>query len=299
MEPKKRYKKLTCSNDFGKSITMGRGLPVVLNSIEGLSGAKLEMETSNSPGQDGETIDAIWLGPKDMVIKGFIRESWDKQEQYKAALMRVFNPNACLELLLTFAGKTFHLVGARADEGVEFLEKNHYTEPQQFEISIYAVDPYWREPEEVVLLEEVSNFFSFPLEIPEEGMEIATVNVGGQNIINDADGICPVIIEIPGAMQTPYIQNVRVVDGEEVLEFIKVDTPLLESETLVINTEYGNKTVTIINDQGEQRDAFNYIDLESTFFRLHQGSNKIWFRAEVGNDDAKVKIRYQKRYAGV
>ncbi len=66
-----------------------------------------------------------------------------------------------------------------------------------------------------------------------------------------------------------------------------------------IDTTPGKKTVYFIEEDGTERNVFNWIDLESTFFQLVIGENEIQYTADNDIQGAEVNMYYQKRYVGV
>ena len=81
-------------------------------------------------------------------------------------------------------------------------------------------------------------------------------------------------------------------------EFIKVERTLTTDDTLYITTEFGNKKVEIERN-GVRNNAFNYIDLDSTFFQLKVGDNMIEYTTDNDLEPQSVEIRYRNRYLGV
>lgn len=288
------YKKLIYKNELGKSVIISRDSSLILTNIIGLDSPELSIETVSSPFQDGETIQHEKLEPREVVIQGFINADWQSREAIKSDLKRVFNPKLSGELTFEYLGKTYLLQNCRAISGMQFAKIDLYTLPQPFEITLYAEDPYWLDGEAVNFeLNQVDPLFEFDLELTEDGIEMGSMNNSGVAYYNDGDAPTPVVIEIFGPVQTPKVVNL------ETGEFIAVKQPLLGNEKMIINTEFGNKSVVIVNDRGEERNAFNYIDLNSTFFELQPGDNWIKFEAEVGADTATINIKFRKLYTGV
>lgn len=113
-----------------------------------------------------------------------------------------------------------------------------------------------------------------------------------KEIINSGHVETPVEIEFHGPAVNPRITNLTT--GE----FIRIKRELTSDDTLYINTAFGKKTVEIERN-GIREDAFDYIDLASSFFSLQPGSNVVEYQSENGLDPQSVEIHYYNRYIGV
>jgi hypothetical protein len=82
-------------------------------------------------------------------------------------------------------------------------------------------------------------------------------------------------------------------------EFVKINREIDATQILIISTEFGKKKVEIKAADGAITNAFNYIDLDSTFFQLQPGNNEIEYLTNNSDKASKVIIRYQNRYVGV
>jgi hypothetical protein len=79
-----------------------------------------------------------------------------------------------------------------------------------------------------------------------------------------------------------------------------VNKTLATNEILMIDTTFGNKTVTLKNkDTGEETNAFGYIDLSSVFLSLDVGTNTLNYSADDMGVETLVEIRYARRFIGL
>lgn len=81
-------------------------------------------------------------------------------------------------------------------------------------------------------------------------------------------------------------------------EYVQVNRTLTSDDVLFINTAFRNKIVEIERN-GIREDAFDYIDLGSTFFSLQLGDNLLQYSTQNDLNPQSVIIRYKKRYLGV
>ena len=98
-------------------------------------------------------------------------------------------------------------------------------------------------------------------------------------------------IEFNGPTELPKITKI------DTGEFIEVSVALLEGEKLIINTDKSSIEVKIVNAQGEEIPAYNYINPLSSYFMLSEGLNNLMFNVAYGNP--VVKVYYMERYVGV
>ena len=69
-------------------------------------------------------------------------------------------------------------------------------------------------------------------------------------------------------------------------------------EVITVNTHFQNKRVEL-NKNGVVSNAFNWIDLESTFLQLDQGDNLFRYDADEGIDNLEVSIYHTPMFLGV
>ena len=81
-------------------------------------------------------------------------------------------------------------------------------------------------------------------------------------------------------------------------EYVQVNRTLTSDDILYISTMFRNKVVEIETENGRE-DAFNYIDLGTTFFYLQVGDNMLEYSTENDLNPQSVTISYRKRYLGV
>jgi hypothetical protein len=134
--------------------------------------------------------------------------------------------------------------------------------------------------------------FFFELIFP-EGDDIIFSSLSNQEVIinNTGDVPAPVRIQFLGGSTNPTITN------ETTGEFITVNKVIASNEILEITTGYGDKRVELIADDGTRTNAFNYIDLDSTFFSLALGENILSYNADSGACSTR-SIYYSNKYLG-
>lgn len=140
--------------------------------------------------------------------------------------------------------------------------------------NVFEFEHEFKEPEELTrriteLIKEIDNFGT----VKETGMEIL--------IIANADVVNPVVHHIE--------QN----------KFVRIEKTLKTGEAIRITTGIDDKMVYFIDAAGKETEANGYIDEDSEFIQLINGSNNIQYDAEEGAEHMDVSIKYRTLYLGV
>lgn len=270
--------------------------PYYFLSQQGCDGTDAAAILAKAPYQRGKTRLGANIEPRVITVKCcLVTDSAEEFEARRAELLHALNP--LKPGRLTVIGKTFHrqFSNTQVTDAPVFDDKN-YNSPDgitYFSFSLMAPGNFIEDAAEAqATLMEAEPSFSFILEFADE-IIFGNMSVGRVIFNNDGDVETPLIIEIPGPVQTPMITN------ETTGEYIRVHTPILANEVMTINTAFGEKSVVIRDDAGNARNAFHYIDIQSSFFQLVAGENSLRFRAEEGNDTAEVTVRFRRLYLGI
>lgn len=288
--------KLKYVNSNNKSVELGNAAPFLILTVDGLGSPQNEIYTQKSPYQDGVTVTGSSLESRNIVIEGKIIDSNRANRQiYRNTLLSVLNPKLSGKLIIDL-GNEQRQIECKVEQAPYFASgsgQNH----QDFSVSLIAPNPYFQDIAEskTDISTETGNL-EFPLEIPVEGLELSIRTISYiTNIYNQGDVDTPIKVKLKavGTVINPIIENLNT--GE----FIRIKRTLLEGDTLEINTEFGNKRVEIIKEDGSRENVFHYIDYKSTFFSLTGGDNTIKYDAEVGENNLDVSIYYTPNYLGI
>lgn len=282
--------KLVFTNSRGQSITIGNTAPFILSKIDGTGSPQTTILTSKAPGQDGKSYHRTLLEERILSIEGTVfgtssEDMFKKRQQ----LCSIFNPK--LEGTLTYmndAGN--HEINCTVQDSPSFKDKS---EPiQEFLVQLFCPNPFWLDSYiSSKKLSYIMGGLSFPLKLP----TIFATRGHKAIIINAGDAETPVEIEFYGPATNPVIKN------NTINKYIKIKRDIGENDKLIINTEFGNKTVKIIRADGSIEDAKYYIDLnpDFEFWSLQVGENEIEYSSNNDSQKNKVIISYRNRYVGV
>ncbi len=265
----------------------------ILQNWEGFGEVPVSLQTRKAPYQDGVTVMEQLLEPRHLSLEIVILGD-NKQEVYnkRRFLQSLFNPKPGAGRLEWYHpnGKVYSIEvipdGTPAFPGGEARTNRS----QLATVDLMAPNPVW---ENVVTMKlklfSLVSLFAFPLRLPTQ------MGVKGDRrvVCNEGDVATPVRIVFHGPAVNPTVTN------ETTGQYIRVKQELLHGERLVINTTFGAKSVVLQNSNGEQTNAFRYIDLGSELWQLVPGKNVLSYSADVGADEAVVEVYYREWYVGV
>lgn len=287
--------KLIYKNERGDTLRFGDRAPFLVTAIEGLGSPQNIISKSKSPLQDGSTITMTSLEDRGLMFQGVILEN-DRviRQRLRRQLIKVFNPKLNGELTIERDGTVKKI--ECVPELAPFFPSNMQNNYQEFSIQLFSANPYWQDPistkKEVAIWRES---FEFPLEMLEQGIELGYREPSLiVNVINDGDVECGIRIEFKAlaSVTNPSLFNVNK------REFFKINKSMVAGEVITVTTDFQNKKV-LSNINGIERNAFNWIDFESTFLQLDVGDNLLRYDAEEGLENLAVTIYYTPQYLGV
>ena len=257
----------------------------ILN-YDGLESTEYDLEVQNNINDCGGTMKKKRILPRPISIE-FEYRGKDKSGT-RQKLIRFFSPYRFGILTVGFLGVE-RKIEYEVSGTFGFKNKNiHY--PLTGLLELVCMDPMFYDT--IQTGERIStwiNGWRWPFTLP---FKLKQRGESKKNIINSGDVETPVEIQFHGPAVNPKITNLTT--GE----FIRVKRELTTDDTLYINTAFGKKKVEIIRN-GVSEDAFDYIDLASSFFSLQVGDNVIEYSTENDLDPQSVAIYYYNRYIGV
>jgi len=112
------------------------------------------------------------------------------------------------------------------------------------------------------------------------------------NAQNDGDVPCPVLITFTGPATNPRIIK------QETLEYIRINATLSAADYFIINTAFGQKTITFVQG-GIAKNGTAFLDLGSTFFQLDVGANTVYFEDDSVASTATATMEWAERFVGL
>jgi hypothetical protein len=260
--------------------------------MDGLGSVQNTVYRHKSPSQDGTTATGSALEERAPVIEGVIL-SRDK-DMYRQALLRAFNPklSGTLRYERRQVVKEIDCIPELAPAFPSDYSKTY----QAFLITLLCPNPFWRDisanKAEIAIWRGA---FEFPLELVSEGIEVGFREPSLiVNVFNPGDVPCGMKIQFKAlaTVETPSLFNVNT------REQFKINKTLAAGEVITVTTHFQNKRVEL-NQNGVISNAFNWIDLGSTFMQLDVGDNLLRYDASSGLDNLEISIWHTPQYLGV
>jgi hypothetical protein len=280
--------RFTFVSAYGRSIVIDYDGPNVLEGYEGIGRGEVIQRATSGYKRIGNTLQETKYGIRIMTIT-FSIEADTMTEAYmrRSEMGSVFNPLAG-EGILTYENNA-----VRRSIKCEVTQQPDPTERsgllQQYQVELTAQESLWFDPDETVrLVQDFVSGLRFPIRF---NPTIRFSRRGDAlNSVNTGDVPAPIRTEFRGGCTNPRI--VLTNTGE----FIKIgysghDITLLNTDKLIVDTAYGNKTANLIHEDGTIVPVDDYIDDSSNFFSLPIGPYKVTFMADAGSPQAYIAYR--------
>lgn len=286
-------------NTSGGTISFGVGSIYHVNvskDVTGLSDLEDTIYSTSSNGQDGDTYVGVRIEPRNIVIKGKIKDTTKvNQLMYRRNAAKILNPKIAGTLYYT-VGTYQRKIGAIVDGAPKFSRPD---QSQEFEVDFKCLSPFWEEERETK--EDIATWigdWEFPCEIIRDDEQSMIFGHHEESVIvdvyngGDITTGMKLVFRALGALSNPLLFNVNT------REFIQVNIDLESGDVLTIDTNYGSKTVTLLHN-GATSNVYRYIDTDSTFMQLDVGDNLFRYDASSGFDNLECSIYYSKKYLAV
>lgn len=246
----------------------------------------------------GKHLDSTVLSPRDISIVGWII-GFDLYEikKKKVLLDKAINP--MYEIRLEIGN---YALNFRPDTSIQFSREWDYNNGYMVKFQIQGTAPM-----PLFLLKDYETYrknvekrsdFHFPFSIPKnKGVKFGYFPLESiRTMPNDGDVESGMVITLTaGAIATknPAIKNLTT------NEIIKFNMTLNMGEKLIVDTQLGNQTATLV--QGSLKtNAMKYLTIESDIdMVLALGFNKLSVEADTGEDDLDVNVEFSPRFLEV
>ena len=255
-----------------------------LLEVHGLEASDYEINITEHYSGIGGYVKKKKIQPREIYFTADCMD-WNSCEEQRQRLIKFFNPLNSGILKVNYCGIERYI-----NYEVESLKDNRTNLYEQLNFTVYIIcpDPYFYELEKIEELTTWTGGLNFPLNLP---FSLKQKGENIKNIYNDGHVDTAVEIIFRGPAINPKVIN------QTTGEFIQVNRELTSEDTLYITTKYRNKKVEIERN-GVKTNAFNYIDLDSTFFSLKVGDNLMEYSTE-SLEPQGVSIKYSNKYLGV
>lgn len=259
-------------------------------SITGLNPPQAQINTTTVVGLDGAKFNSAKLETREIVIRLKINGEVELNRQ---TLYRFFPTKMWCKFYFKCENRDVFIEGY-----VESAEVNLFSPAEIMQIAILCPQPYFKSLEAVIdSISKVTPVFYFPFSINIDEPEIISSLDVDQitDIINDSDTDTGLIITISvfAAPTKIMIQNT------ETGEAITLNYQFAAGDLVTINTNKGQKSVTLLRD-GVASNLFAALEKGSVFFQLVPGDNYFSYMLTGAQDsDVDIIFRHYTVYRGV
>lgn len=255
-------------------------------SIDGLTPVKANLNFSTVGVNDGSIYNSGRKDNRNIVLS---IKPLRNIEENRIALYKFFP----LKRVCSFYFKN----GSRdvfVDGIVESVSGSLFEQSQTIQVSIICPSPDFKALEETI--DDVSQIipqFSFPFAISAAGVAFSTIDkVAEKNVYNAGDAESGLIIEMRalGEVSDPKIYD-------EAANSFELDIDLVAGDIITINTNKGEKSVTLFRD-GTETNIINLVKPNPTWFTLQPGDN-VFLHAATNDDLLQIVFRHRSQYEGV
>lgn len=279
---------LIVENESNEQLELTNSEAYDVIKIDGLTPSGATINTSSVAGLDGTRFNSASIAQRNLVIYLNIKSPVEENRQQ---LYKYFRVKRKCKIYFKNQNRDVFIEGY-----VETFEADLFGMTQQPQISIICPEPFFKAVDEILV--EFSNtlaLFEFPFSIPEEGIEFSRIESMTTKYINAGDietGAIITLSALSNQILNPIIYN------RTSNEFFKLAVDLSEGDTLVINTNKGEKSVRLIKS-GVETNLLNKITSGSTWLQFQPGVNEISYDADEGAANLKVNVAITQKYGGV
>lgn len=281
---------LIYKNADGASVTLRQVKPLFLTKLDGIGNIRQTINTFHAPEQDGAFYISSTLDMRNITIEGTIlSHSVDESFEYRKQLLKTFTPK--LRGTLIYRGRQIACIVEEAG-----FSQSSIARAPAFFISLLCPSPFF-ESLEIIRAELASwqDNFSFPLEITPPGIELGIRQPSQIITIDNAGDVscgCEIVFKALGSVSDPELLNM------DTGEYMKINTDMVVGQEIQVYTHFaGKRVVSIVGTTSTN--AFNLIDIGSTFLQLAAGRNTLRYDAGSNIDLLEVSIFYREQYLGV
>lgn len=280
---------LTIERQDGERLTLTQSQSAYKVKYTGLGPVDADIITSALGMVDGEKYNGSRVGARNIVLTVYIGGN---VEANRIRLYQYLAPKSKVKLYYKNESREVYAEG--------YVESNL---PNQFEaisynqISIICPRPYLSAIEAIV--QDITNtvdMFEFPFAIEEEGIEFSALDGGSYaNMHNSGDVSTGAIFRVFAQSEVvgPNIYNAIT------NKFLKLSGVLEAGDLLTINTNAGNKRLTITKSTGAVVNVLHRLAPGSTWLQLTVGDNYIAYTADSGEAAMSVSVEHNDLFVGV
>lgn len=261
----------------------------VIERIEGLAPVAATISIDEIPGYDGAQYNSARVPTRNIVIYITLRGDIEKN---RVALYKYCKVKEWVTMYYRNGVRDVLIRGI-----VEDIVLDYFSSKCGAQLSILCPQPYFKAAKELIVdISRIVDEFIFPFELEEEGKIIGSIDrYITKTVTNEGDKESGLIIELQAEdndVVNPKIYNT--VTGE----MIGVNYSMQKGDRIVIDTNQGAKTVTLVRG-GYETNIFNALMAGSTWLPIRLGDNVFTYECESGVEKMTITFRHRDLFEGV
>ena len=249
-------------------------------SITGLNPPPARVNLTDIAGLDGSRFNSSKLNTLNIVVTLRVRGD---AEANRLRLYQFFRTKELCRFFFENGSRDVYIDGY-----VETVESDLFSMAELVQASIICPDPMFRSVAgNVVDISDLEPLFSFPFAI-NSGSPVAmsTFTVGRETaVVNASESVTGMEITVTFLGDVNKLKIICESTGE----YIELTYAFQEADVVVINTNPGQKSVTL-HRSGTETNIFGALSISSTFMQLEPGANVFSYTADTGDSDGDVVI---------
>ena len=275
-------------NCLGAVLDFSESDAYTITKIDGLSPSGAALNFSTMANFDGSQYNSGRLNSRNIVLYIKIHSPAEKN---RLKLYNYFHGNKKIRIYYKNDSLDVFIDGY-----VETSEFDIFSMNETAQISIVCPDPYWKETTTTeITFSNVVSMFEFPFSIAESGIPFSELVNKAVAIVDNVQVQKGFIIEFRA--QTDQILNPRIIN-RTTQKYFGVNFDMNQGDVIRINTQRGEKSVTLIRD-GSEVNILNNMQNGSSWLQLVMGMNEIAYECDVGAENLNVFLSIQKYHEGV
>ena len=279
---------LKVENDRGQQLNLTASPDYTVYRINGLTPPQASISTTANATMDGSNVNNVRVESRNIVIYVTIDGN---VEAKRINLYKYFPVKRNVRLYFSNDSRDTYIEGV-----VELIECDLFTNKQVAQISIICPKPYFKDVEYLITnFSDVAKLFEFPFSISKAGIEFSAITSNiRKSIINVGDVPTGTIIELSanGTVVKPVLYDVLK------RTHMALNFTMLPSDKIVINTNVGEKSITLMRD-GVATNIMGYMVHDSDWFILESGDNVFTYDTESGTNNLQITFTTTLLYSGV
>lgn len=256
--------------------------------VDGLTPPAATVNSSANTTIDGSTINSVRVENRNIVIYLTIEGEVEKN---RINLYKYFPLKKNVTIYYKNDSRDVYTNGV-----VDTIECDLFANKQVAQISIICPNPYFKSVENnITEFSTINSAFEFPFDIDEGGMVFSDITPPARKtVINEGDIETGVIINLfaSGNVSMPIIYDVIK------QTFIALDVDMVNGDKIEINTNVGEKKITLTRD-GVTTKILGNMRPNSTWFTLEAGDNVFTYECADGIENLQVTFTNRVLYGGV